>query len=178
MRVEVFDAVVVALDDFLDGLQVAGRPLLRNAEERLLGAVDDLFDGQLLVVGQPGDVADGVQEAAADGGLFHQPSVGFDADGGGDGVDELRDVGRATDGFELFALLQIRGQREEVDGIAPLVDADDGFVDPAMLLQVEVLRVQEGEHAEDAFRVDQQSAEDGFLGFDVVRVRFYRERSF
>jgi hypothetical protein len=166
--VEVLDAVVVPADHVLDGGQVARDAPLRDAEQRLLGLVNRLVDVLRFLVGQLGDLAGRAQQAPANGGLFDDVAVGLDVDGAGDGVDQVRDVGRAADLLQLAPALQFVAQCDEVDRLAPLVERKYGFVDPGILLDVEILPLQEGGDTKQCFGIDEEGAEDCLLSLDVV----------
>ncbi len=107
MLVEIFDPVVITLYHLLHRLEFSSAAPLRDAEERLLGAVDDLVDGHRLVVGVASDVADGIQQAPAHGGLLDHAAIGFDVDRGRDGVHQFGDVRGAADGLQLVVIFQL-----------------------------------------------------------------------
>ncbi len=102
-------------------------------------AVHDLVDVVGLFVRQRRDLAGRVDEAAQGGGALDDVSVVLDVDGGGDAVDQRGDVGRAAHLLEDVAALQFVHQGNEVGRLAALVQIQDGAVDPAILLAVEVL---------------------------------------
>ena len=172
--VEVLDAVVVGADDLLDGGQVAGDAALGDTEEGLLRPVHHLVDVLLLPVGQLGDVAGGVDEAAADGGLLDDTAVGLHVDGGGDGVDELGDVGRAARLVQKPPCLQLVAQGHEVHRLPPLVEGQDGLVDPAVLLDVEIFRAEEGSHTKEGLRVDQEGPQHRLFRLYVMGYCLFR----
>jgi hypothetical protein len=93
----------------------------------------------------------------------------LDVDGSGHHVDQPSEESRSTHLIELALALQLVADGEKVDGLVPLVQRQRGFEDPAVLLAVEVPRLQASAHPDDGVRVDQEPAEDRFLGFDVLR---------
>ena len=127
----------------------------------------DVLGGVL--VGQLRDLACGADELAQHRGPFHDVAVVLDVDGGRHGVDQVHHVGRAADLDQLPPPLQFVGDRDEVSRIAPLVQVDDGLVDPAVLFLVEVFSFEEGRDLDDGVGIDEQRSQHRLLGLGVGR---------
>jgi len=84
------------------------------------------------------DLACGVDEAAEFGLLGDDAGEVGGVDGGGDGLGEREEVVRAADGVENPAVFQEFGELDEVAAVAGVVDVDDGLVDLAVGLAVEI----------------------------------------
>ncbi len=88
-------------------------------------------------------------------------------------VGERRDVRGTADLLELAGPLQLVLQRHEVDGIAALAERDHLVEDAAMRIAEEVARVYELGRVVERVVVNQDGAENGLLGFQVVRKRAF-----
>ena len=172
VAVQIVQPVDDAVHDLADGRQVAPDAPLRDVEDQLLGAVDHLIDILRLLVGQRRDLPGRADQPPQGGGAFDDVAVVLDVDGGGDAADQRGDVGRAADLRQLIAPLQLVDQRDEIGGFAALVQIEDRLVDPAVLLSIEVVGLQEGGDLDDCVRVDQERAEDGLFGFRIGRDGF------
>ena len=84
-------------------------------------------------------------------------------------VDERRDVGRAAHFVQLACARELLFQRDEVDGVAALAELHHLFEDAAMGIAKKIARVQDFSGRIERVVVDQNRAEDGTLGFEVVR---------
>ena len=68
-----------------------------------------------------------------------------------------------------IAPFQLVDQGDEVGRLATLVQIEDRLIDPAVLLPIEVLRFQERGDLDHRIGIDEQRAEDGFLGLGISR---------
>ena len=100
-----FDAVVVFVEDLLDGGEVFGGGALGDGEEDLLGLVE--HGGRLFVfrVAQGCDLAARRDEAAQHRRALHYMSVILDVDRGGGVVYQLDEVAVAADVLKLARTL-------------------------------------------------------------------------
>ena len=93
----------------------------------------------------------------------------LDVDRRGNGIGELAQIGQPADMVQLAPSVEIVAQGNEVRGLLVSVKVEHGLEDVDMLAQVEVGRLQEGRHAGDGDAVDQQAAQDGLFGVDILR---------
>ena len=91
-------------------------------------------------------------------------------------VGERRDVGGAADFLELARSLQLVLQRDQVDGVVALAERDHLVEDAAMRIAEEVARVDQLGGVVERLVVDQDRAEYGLLGLEVVRQRPFGRR--
>ena len=168
--VQVVQPVVGGVQQRLQRREAALDALLADREELLLRPVDGLADVRRVVVADGGDPAGRADQVAQDRLALDDAAVVDGVDRGGRQVDEAGQVGRAAD------LLQRRRCRssdlrdgDDVHRLAPLVQLQDGPVDGAMCLAVEVLRPQEVRDLDDRVTVDQQGAQHRLLGLDGLR---------
>ena len=82
-------------------------------------------------------------------------------------VDELRKISRPANGFQLIGPLQFIGDRDVIHRLLLAVKAVERLPDKAVLLIVELARLQPqfGEYV----LVDQDRADHGFFGFDAEK---------
>ena len=110
----------------------------------------------------------------AEGGLLlHDARVVLDVGTARHAVGERRDVGRPADLLELAGTLQLVFQRHQVDGIAALAERNHLVEDAAMRIAEEVARVDQLGRVVERVVVNQDGAENGLLGFKVVRKRAF-----
>ena len=129
----------------------------------------ELADVRRVVVADGGDLAGGADQVAQDGLALDDPAVVDGVDRRGRQVDERRQVGRAADLLQRVVAGQDLRDGDDVHRLAPLVQLEDGLVDGAVGLAVEVRRPQEVRHLDDRVAVDQQGAEHRLLGLDRLR---------
>ncbi len=91
-----------------------------------------------------------------------------DVDGGGRVVAEGGEVAGAADRLELAVALERLRDRDDVDRLAVLEELQHRGVDAAVGLAVEVLRVEEVRDLDDRVAVDEDGAEHGLLGVEVL----------
>ena len=134
------DPLEALLQQPLDVGEVARDTLLREVEDDLLGAVDEV--GRLAgpVLAEPRDLRPGPDEAAQRGHLAHDPRVVGGVRGRRHERRELVDAGAAADLLQLAALLERVDERDRVDGLALLVEREARAEDGSVALAVEVAR--------------------------------------
>ena len=91
-------------------------------------------------------------------------------------VGERRDVGGTADLLELARSRQLVLQRDEIDGVVALAERDHLVEDAAMRVAEEVARVDQLGGVVERLVVDQDRAENGLLGFEIVRKRAFGRR--
>ena len=84
-------------------------------------------------------------------------------------VRELCESHRAPDGVEELLLVQMIGERVEVDGARLLLQRDHRLVDRPMRRMVEVLRLELGVDGVQRVVLEQDRREHGLLGLEVLR---------
>ena len=170
MVIEEVDTVHHVAHNRAHGHQGAVGTLLGDAEDDLLGAVHHLLYvlGGVLV-GQLGDLASRADELAQHGCPLHDVAVVLHVDGRRYGVDQIHHVGRAADLDQLPSPLQLVGDSDEVGRIAPLVQVNDGLVDPAVLFLVEVFSFEEGRDLDHGVGIDEQRSQHRLLSLRVGR---------
>jgi hypothetical protein len=94
--------------------------------------------------------------------------------GGRHGGGQVVEVGLAAHVVQPVLGAQLLGQGARIQGIAALVQAQDGLVNPTVAQDEEVLRREEGGDLVQRLRIHQDRAEDGLLGFDTVRREIQR----
>ena len=101
------DLVHRGLHDVLQDDVVLGGPALGDGIDLSLGLVDEVFDFAVLAVAQLDDLGAGVDQAPEDGTLGHDLGVVAGVGRGGNGLDELVEVGGPADPVDLAALGQL-----------------------------------------------------------------------
>ena len=135
-----------------------------------LGRVDDVLDvAAALRVAELDDAGAGLDQAAQHGPLGHDLGVVAGVGGGGDGLDELVQVGLAADAAEVAALGQLVGDGDGVGGLTAAVEVEDRVVDQLVRRAVEVGASQDLDAVGDGVLGQQHAAEHGLLGVDVLR---------
>ena len=143
--------------------------LLADREELGLGAIDGLLDLGRVLVPDPGDPARGPDEIAQDRLALDDPRVLRGVDRGRGLVAEAGEVGTPADRLELLAPLERLRDGDDVDRFTAFEQVDDGGVDPAVGLAIEVLGPQELGDLDHGIAVDEDRAEHGLLGFETLR---------
>jgi hypothetical protein len=144
-------------------------PSLADAEQLLLGAIDRLAHVRGVVKTDRGDLARGADQVSQHGLALDDARVMKSVDRCGREVDEAGQVGRAAHLVKRLVPLEGLADGDDVDGLAPLVELQDGFVDLAVRLTVEILRPERVRHLDHRVAVDEQRTEDGLLGLDRLR---------
>ena len=89
-------------------------------------------------------------------------------------VDERGDVRGAADFVELAGALELLFERDQIDRLAALRQRDHAVEDAAMRVAKERLRVDDRRGDVEGFVVDQDRAEHGAFGVEIVRERALR----
>jgi hypothetical protein len=90
-------------------------------------------------------------------------------DGGGRLVREAGQIRATTDRLKVVGALECLGDGDDVDRLAPFEQVEDGRVDPAVCLPVEVVGAEELRDLHDGITIDEDGAEDRLLGLDTLR---------
>ena len=167
--VEVVEPVVGVVEERLERAEAGVDALLADREELRLGAIDRFLDLGRILVADPGDPPGGADQVAQDRLALDDPGVLLDVDGGRRLVRQARQVGATADGLELVLALERLGDGDDVDRLAALEQVEDGGVDPAVGLPIEVGRPQELGDLDDRIAVDEDGAEHRLLGLETLR---------
>ena len=162
------DALEALLQQLVDVRELAADALLREVEDDLLGAVDEIARLARSFPAEAGDLTAGTDEAPQRRCLPHDPRVVRGVRGRGDESRELVQADATPDGLQLAALLQLVGQRDRVHRLAFGVEGKSGPVDLRVRLPVEVARVEDLAHGSDRARGDHHRPENRFLGLEVL----------
>ena len=164
------DLVEGALHDVGEREVVLAGAALGDGVELGLGAVDDLVGlAAVGAVAHLDDLGAGLDEAAQDGALAHDPGVVGGVGRRGDRRDQRVQVGRAADPGDLAALGQLGGDGDGVGGLAAAVEVEDRVVDGLVGRLVEVAGAQHLDDVGDRVLAQQHPAEDALLGGEVLR---------
>ena len=158
--VERRDALEALLQQLVDVRELAADALLREVEDDLLGAVDEITRLAGTLPAEAGDLAAGTDEAAQRRRLPHDPRVVRGVRGRGDESRELVQADATPDVLQLAALLQLVGQRDRVHRLALRVEREGGAVDLRVRLPVEVARVEDLAHGPDRARGEHHRARE------------------
>ena len=145
--------------------------LVGDLEDALLGAVEDLVGVLGAGVGFLQDVVRAGDQRAQRRLLLDDRRVVLDVGRARHAVDEARDVGDAADVLELRRPRQRFLQRDQVDGVAALVELDHRLEDAAVRVAVEVAGVDDRRGVVERVVAEQDAAEHRALGVEVVRRR-------
>ncbi len=168
MLVDVVHPLEVLFQHLTDGQEVPVRPPLRHLEQHCLGAIEGGVGVVGLVIADGGDLARGLDEATQGRAALDDLRVVFDMDGGGHRPDQGGEVRGSPHLVEVLAALQFLTERDEVAWLPPLVQIEEGRVDPAQLLAVEVFRPEKGRDLHDRVPVDEQGSHHRLLSLQVV----------
>ena len=167
--VEGGDALEAVLQQLLDVAELARDARLREVEDDLLGAVDEVRGLAGPLPAQLGDLAARPNQPAEGRHLAHDARVVPRVRAGGNEGRELVDANAAARALELPALLELVDERDRVDGLALRVQRQRGAVDDGVALAVEVARVQHFADRPDRAGGEHHRAEDRFLSFEILR---------
>src|SRR5581483_3190990 len=163
------DLLEALADERLDVLEAAADAVLREVEDHLLRAVDELRCLTGPVPPEPLDLlADGGQ-ASQRRHLANDPRVVARVRGRGHERRELVDALLPADLLELAALVELVGNGDRVDGLSLLIELERRPVDARVRLPVEVAGVEGVARRFDRRLREKHRAEDRLLGIEVLR---------
>src|SRR5699024_5852456 len=110
-----------------------------------------------------------LDQAAQLGALDHDLGVVAGVRGGGDHVDEVREIGAAAHPGELAALGELVRDGDQVSGFAAPVQVDDRFVDHLVRGAVEVVAAHRLDDVGDRVLGQHHAAEHAALGGEILR---------
>ena len=150
--VETLDVLERVLEDLADGQRAALQPALRQAEDALLRVVDQRLDVLLRVEGLRDDLGRGVDELAQDGHVPHDLRVGMQVGRDRCLLDQERQRRRPAHELELIAPAELLLEREHVDRLAPVEEAEHDVVHRPVGLGVEIGGPQDLDDAREGLR--------------------------
>ena len=137
-------------------------------EENILRSTQGGINIRFRFIADGPDLICGADEAAHHSQAAYILSIILNVDRGRDLGDEVTQVSSAPDCFKLFALCQLAAHHDLIYCFIPLVKGKARLVDPLILLPVEVLRFEQPRDLGDRLGVDEDGAQHGLLGIEVV----------
>ena len=150
-------------------VEVAADALLREVEDDLLRAVDELRRLADALLAEAGDLLPGADQPSKGCRLLDDARVMLDVRGRGDERGELRHARGTADLLELAALLELVRERDRVDRLALRPQREARPVDRAVGAAVEIGRVEDLRDRPDRGLRQEHRAEDSLLGLEVLR---------
>ena len=163
------DALEAFLQQLLDVAEVLRDARLRELEDRLLGAVDELRRLRRPVDAQPRNLVAGADEPAQRRHLANDARVVRRVRRGGHERRQLVDPHLSADVLELASLVELVDERDRVDRLAAGVQGEAGAVDLRMALPVEVGCGEDFADRPDCAGGEHHRTEYGLLGIEVLR---------
>ncbi|MNK77052.1 hypothetical protein D3C87_966390 [compost metagenome] len=142
--------------------------LLGDLEDDLLGLVERVLDLALLVEGQFDDLGTARDQRSQRAFFFDDLGVVLDVGSRRNRRRQIHQVAVAPYRIELFLAAKQGRDGDEVDRFAPLRQVADRLENDAVSLAVEVIRPQELGDFSDGIGRDQEGAEHGLLGLDIL----------
>ena len=164
------DALEALLEQLLDVREVPRHSLLRELEDALLGAVDEIGDLARPLPAETRHVLPGHDQAAERRHLLDDLRVVADVRRGRHDRHQLVDALATARMLELVALLEQVDEGDRVDRLALLQKLPRSDEDRAVTRTVEVRRLQELGGRLGSLRREEHRAEDGLLRLGVVRL--------
>ena len=168
--VQPLDVLEGVLEDLADGERAPLEAPLGEAEDAALGVVHERLDVLLRVEGLRDDLGRGVDELAQDGHVPHDLRVGMQVGRDRRLLDQERQRRRPAHELELIAPAELLLERQHVDRLAPVEEAEHDVVHRPVGLGVEIGGPQDLDDARERLAPFQQhGAEHRALGVQVVR---------
>ncbi len=158
MLLHVVNLIEEAVEDLCDRLEVLSAPPLRDVEDGALGRVEGVLRVDPVPIPDGDDLRAGVDETAKGRGPLDDLAVVLDMDGGGNGVEERREVGDAAHLVEAFAAGQLIRQGDEVSWFAAVIEVEDSLVNRPVGAVIEVVGLDVRRDLDDRIPVDEKAA--------------------
>ena len=168
---QLLDRGETALDEIAQRREPRADPILGDLEDRLFRIVEDQVGVVLGLIRGREDAVRGVNQVAESGLLLDDAGVVLDVCRARHAVGERRDVGRPADLLQLPCARQLLLERDQIDRVAALAQVHHLVEDAAVRVAEEVARVDQLGGVVERVVVDEDRAENGFLGFEIVRKR-------
>ena len=171
---QLLDRREAALHEIAQRHEPGADPVFGDREDRPLRLVEEQVRLLLRLVRLGQDLVGRVDQAAERRLLLDDLRVVLDVGRARHAVGQRRDVGRPADLVELAAARQLLLERDEIDRVAALAERDHLLEDAAVRVAEEVARVDQLGGVVERLVVDQDRAEHGLLGLEIVRKRAFR----
>src|SRR6267143_852144 len=164
-RLELLDPLHRRPDQLLDPDELLGAPELGHLKDAVLRIVEHFSGGTVALVDVLDDAGGRLDEPAQHRLVAHDPGVVVDVVGGGDDIDERRDVFHPTRAVQAAPARQLIAQRHWIDDVAALGQRQHRAEQQPMPFPVEHRVVQDFSGFERCVLVEHHGAEDGLLSF-------------
>ncbi len=169
MLLQLLDGAEAALDEVAQRHESGADPVLCDREDRALRLVEQQVWLLLGLVRLDEDLVGRVDQVAQRRLLLDDARVVLDVRRPRHAVGERGDVRRAADIVEVARARQLFLERDEIDRVAALAERDHLVEDAPVRIAEEVARVDQLRRVIERFVVDQNCAEHGFFGVEIVR---------
>ena len=166
---QLLDGAEAALDEVAQRHEPGADPVLCDRENRALRLIEQQVWLLLGLVRLDEDLVGRVDQIAQRRLFLDDPRVVLDVRRPRHAIGERRDVGRAADVVEVARARQLFLQRDEIDRIAALAEHDHLVEDAPVRIPEEVARVDQLRGVVERVVVDQNCAEHGLFGVEIVR---------
>ncbi len=170
-RVQLFDGVETRLREVAQRDEAVADLVVGDREDCVLRFVEDDVGVLLGLVRVGQDLVRREDQVPEGRLLLDDPRVVVDVGRPRDAVDQRGDVRGAADFVDLAGASELLLQRDEIDGVAALDERDHLLENPAMRVAEEIGRVDDLGGEVERVVMQQDGAEDGPLGFEIVRKR-------
>ena len=168
MGVQIVEPVVGLVEEVLELAEAGRDPPVADLEELTFGAVDRLLDLRRVLIADAGDLAGRSDQVPKDRLALDDPGVLDGMDRGRRLGGQARQERPTTDRLQVAGPLEDLRDGDDVDRFAALEQVEDGAVDEAVGLPVEILWAEELRDLDDRVAVDQDRAEHGLLGLQAL----------
>lgn len=170
-----FEALSALVDDFLDGSEAAFGAVFSESENGRFGGVENGVGGIFGLEGLLLNVVGGVNKIAKDGFFFDDAGVVLDVGNFGHAVGKSGEIGSAAGGFQIAVAVKFFGESDEVDGVLGFAESDHLVKDAAVLIEEKVSAAEMLDGGVERMVIEQNGAEDGTLGVEIVRKRPFED---
>ncbi len=150
------DLVPGGLEDVFEGDEVLRDAAFGDIEDDAFRGIECLVRGRAVVEPERRDPSAGTDQLSLCGGLLHEVAVVLDVGRGRYATLQLREEHLATGSFEHQHLLEFGCERQQVDGIAAVVEVERRPVHLGVMVQIEVLGTQEVGDPHDRVAIEHQ----------------------
>src|SRR5262245_7488708 len=168
--VQPLDVLERVAEDLADWQRAALESPLGEPEDTALGVVDEGLHVLLCLECLTDDLRGRLDQLAQDGHVTDDAGVRGEMRGDGGVLDQQCQRGGTADSLQRVAPPQLFVQRDEVDGLTAVEEAQRRLEDPAMRFRVEIRGAKQLDDARHRLApFEERRAEDGALGVQIVR---------
>ena len=164
-----FQPLEIVLDDVFNRNETCLHAVFRQSENRRFRVIQDgvcaVFTLESILL----DVVSGVNQVAQHRFLFDDARVVLNVRDLGHAIGQRRQIRRPSRGFQVAPAVQFFGQRDQIDGLLAFPQRDHLRKNPPVLVQEEVLRAKILDCGVQRMVVQQNRAQHGPLGIQVIR---------